>query len=598
MTITVALGSNPMWYIADLVGRPLGGGTISFFSSLDPSLEKLVYMDAAATTQYPIYFRSDSTILGGDFYYIIVRDSSGNTVWEINQFFPNGTGSGGGGATNLNFTNLIVNNTFINNLGTSVSGLPMYTKVAPGAHDALALSPTTYGTIYSPDIYFSKDFVGATDQITFNQFLYGDTSLNLTDTTPQYYATYVSNLVVGENFKDFIFPISAAVKNLEGKILNTSIWVQTITGASAITLKFLQYFGSGPGASPPVYTTIGSPAVTGSWAKYSNSFTVPSLAGKVPGPCGDSFIALVVSMPTGAACSINFTKASLYLGGLPLNDYLTNDQINATVQNPRTGDIRTSLNDFAPFGWVPMNDGTIGSPTSNATTRAALDTFPLYQLIWNQTNPNPTFAPIYDNTGAPSTRTDPITDYSANKQLSLTRTLGRVMAGTANPPVIRTYVATSPNILTLAPNDNTYFTGTPIVLSGGTPPAGLVNGTTYYVIRLTPANTISLATTAENAIANVPIAFPGSGSGTITLPAHAIGAYLGGTDAVLPLHSHTAHTVAPNIVSQILPPGGIYTQNPGSGTVEPNTVIVDPAGVSAVNQNFQPTVFYNIFVKL
>ncbi len=66
------------------------------------------------------------------------------------------------------------------------------------------------------------------------------------------------------------------------------------------------------------------------------------------------------------------------------------------------------------------------------------------------------------------------------------------------------------DILTLSVSNANFATGVPVTLATtGTLPAPLVSGTTYYVIRIgtatTNPGTIKLATTYDNAIANVPI---------------------------------------------------------------------------------------------
>jgi hypothetical protein len=66
------------------------------------------------------------------------------------------------------------------------------------------------------------------------------------------------------------------------------------------------------------------------------------------------------------------------------------------------------------------------------------------------------------------------------------------------------YVAISTNIITLTEHD--LFTGDEVVYNngGGTSIGGLTSGNTYYVVKMT-ANTIKLATTRANAVANTPV---------------------------------------------------------------------------------------------
>jgi hypothetical protein len=111
-------------------------------------------------------------------------------------------------------------------------------------------------------------------------------------------------------------------------------------------------------------------------------------------------------------------------------DYSTNDQIDSIISLPRTGDIRISLNGFVPYGWVTMNDGTIGNASSNSSTRANIDTFPLFNLLWRAFQANQTLAPMLTSASAPvAYGADPFTDFAANRQLTLTVQAGRVIAG-------------------------------------------------------------------------------------------------------------------------------------------------------------------------
>ena len=86
-----------------------------------------------------------------------------------------------------------------------------------------------------------------------------------------------------------------------------------------------------------------------------------------------------------------------------------------------TGDVKITFKTTADTGWVMMNDGSIGSATSGATTRANADTETLYTLLW--TNISNTWAPVSTGRGASAAA-----DFAANKTLTLPRTLGRALA--------------------------------------------------------------------------------------------------------------------------------------------------------------------------
>jgi hypothetical protein len=94
-----------------------------------------------------------------------------------------------------------------------------------------------------------------------------------------------------------------------------------------------------------------------------------------------------------------------------------------------TGDAKLTLKTVADAGWVLMNDGTIGSTTSGASTRANFDTQALFTLLFN--NITDAWAPILTSAGAATTRAlqaNAATAWAANCRMTLTRQLGRSLS--------------------------------------------------------------------------------------------------------------------------------------------------------------------------
>jgi hypothetical protein len=83
-----------------------------------------------------------------------------------------------------------------------------------------------------------------------------------------------------------------------------------------------------------------------------------------------------------------------------------------------TGDAKLTFKATADSGWVMMDDGTIGSAGSGATTRANADTESLYSLLW--TNISNTYPAVSGGRGASAAA-----DFAANKTLALSKVLGR-----------------------------------------------------------------------------------------------------------------------------------------------------------------------------
>lgn len=86
-----------------------------------------------------------------------------------------------------------------------------------------------------------------------------------------------------------------------------------------------------------------------------------------------------------------------------------------------TGDVKVTYKTTADSGWVMLDDGTIGSASSGATTRANADTEDLFTLLWNNT---------LDANCAVSTGrgANAAADFAANKTIALPKLLGRDLA--------------------------------------------------------------------------------------------------------------------------------------------------------------------------
>ena len=84
------------------------------------------------------------------------------------------------------------------------------------------------------------------------------------------------------------------------------------------------------------------------------------------------------------------------------------------------GRVRPTILTTAPSGWVILNDGSIGSASSSATTRANADTSSLYTLLWNTCSN--AVCPVSGGRGASAAA-----DFAANKTLTLFPMKGRIV---------------------------------------------------------------------------------------------------------------------------------------------------------------------------
>jgi hypothetical protein len=439
MAFSYALGPNPKWYFVNNFGRPLAAGRMYTYSSLDPTSPKYIYQDPAGTnvwqnpvlidengTQGPFYWQIDSNN-PDETYYIEVYDENGVLIWTQDNYLP-GDGGGSVVTTALDLENLITNNVFYRNVGTVGGPLTNnITQLAPGAHDALTTDVSITDNYTGPDIYFIKNNTNATDTISFPTFTLGLSPFT-NDITPAQYMNYTcTGPGASETLKCVQFPITSQVQNLSNQNVTVTIWARCNSGAATLDLSFYQFFGDGPSASPPVDTPIDTCSLTSDWEKFVFQTVVPTVATSTLGECGNDGLFLRINYPLTVATDIDMVKPCVFIGNIaPSETYETNDMINAVMSSPRTGNIITApASSYIP-GYVIMNDGTIGSAASGATTRFNTDTFPLYAYLWNNVSQpsSNAYAPVTGGLGASA-----VDDFVADKPIQLTLACGRVLGG-------------------------------------------------------------------------------------------------------------------------------------------------------------------------
>lgn len=429
MTISYVLAPIPKWYFADNNGKPLSSGYMEVKSSLNPSLDKPVYQDASGSNPYPepvtfalngtagpFYWKIDST-QPDDLYFLNVFDADGNPVFNIQNYpIAGGGGGGGGGTTVLPIKNIIVNNSFINNIGSTLT--------SPIA-DNTFLSPSGHSNFEFPDMaYFHTGTLGAADTITFNQFNPPGSNPFTPDYVTAYYVNYTcSNNPSGETSKGYRFPLCPFVNTMAGQTFSIKFRARCLAGANVINIRALQYFGTGGlSTSSPVRTLDVPFSLTNVWTEYSLFITLPVIGGKTLSNSNDDGTYLEISLPLNQTTQIDIGKPSCYPGTIaPSTDFETFEEIEAQAETPRKGDIRTSANPFSvsrSSGWIPLNDGTIGNASSGSTTRSNADAWLLYQLLFNNTSASD--CPLFDSTGVPIAKsgTD-VSNWNANNRLRL-----------------------------------------------------------------------------------------------------------------------------------------------------------------------------------
>ena len=123
---------------------------------------------------------------------------------------------------------------------------------------------------------------------------------------------YLRNITTGQtsttaasNFSQSI----ESVRTFAGQTVTVSFWAMAAAGTPKVAVEFQQQFGSGGSSSSSVGTYAGQVTLSTSWARYSISVAIPSIAGKTLGTSDDGALQLVFW--TSAGTSFNSRTGSL-----------------------------------------------------------------------------------------------------------------------------------------------------------------------------------------------------------------------------------------------------------------------------------------------
>lgn len=389
---------------------------------------------------------------------------------------------------------------------------------------------TRLGTdeVICDDFIFERNNTSANIEISRGTFFPGQTDV---PASPVNYLHYQSDTTgSGETYKAVSQKYQSA-DTFSGQEISIGLYAKSST-SSTIIIYITQNFGTGGSPSAEVITSVAAETLDNSWALYSGTVVIPSVAGKTFGTNGDDYIKLSVGYPLNTIANIDIANLQFHdqntLPDFPANTI--NDQykrldavVNETAST--TGQYMLTLDDTEKAGWLLCDDETIGNYYSNAT-HTGNNYLQLFLLIWNKI-PN-SLAPIYNSDGTLGTRgSSAVDDWNDDKQLNLTRVLGRTFGAVGQPTFSEEFTINGDNstaftsvsqlsdVLLLS---NAFLppTGTPVTLTGGSLPSPLTTGVVYYVIKMgTSGNKFRLATNPSNSSLGISINITGTGTGTL-----------------------------------------------------------------------------------
>jgi hypothetical protein len=107
-----------------------------------------------------------------------------------------------------------------------------------------------------------------------------------------------------------IYQAIESVRTFANQTVTISFWAKAASGTPKVAVEARQSFGTGGSPSASVQTLFGQVTLSTSWARYTVSALVPSIAGKTLGTNNDDFLQLVLWNSAGS----NFNSRTGSLG--------------------------------------------------------------------------------------------------------------------------------------------------------------------------------------------------------------------------------------------------------------------------------------------
>jgi hypothetical protein len=108
------------------------------------------------------------------------------------------------------------------------------------------------------------------------------------------------------------------VRTLAGKLVTLTFWAKVASGTQTIKPQLFQIFGTGGSSGVAI---DGSDVVLNTaWQKVSQTFTLPSISGKVIGGSNDDYLSVGFALPGGTGWSVDIARVSLVEGDATAED--------------------------------------------------------------------------------------------------------------------------------------------------------------------------------------------------------------------------------------------------------------------------------------
>jgi len=307
-TISYSLEPKCIDYYCDQNGLPLIAGTVEWSKATDHDTRKAVYKTDVITppaTTPPAYDNPHTLDSAGSMsapyyaddepYYIEVRASDTTLIKSFDNY-PSSAGEGPPVVTEFDPTNYILN--------------PQFRFHYQEEYTNDDLDSTSYVLIAADNWNFIRNNTNATNTLTFNEFVLGQTDV---PENPKYYLRYACTAIgaAGETRKDIVFRIRG-VETLSGETVTINMRAKSST-SSQIQILVRQSFGSG-GTPSTAVETLTLEQLTTEWEEYTVTLVIPSISGKTLGTNDNDHLEIGIRLPLNVISEVDITNMQLNKG--------------------------------------------------------------------------------------------------------------------------------------------------------------------------------------------------------------------------------------------------------------------------------------------
>jgi hypothetical protein len=187
-------------------------------------------------------------------------------------------------------------------------------RIINGAFDFWQRGTSSTANGYLPDRWYSE-FSGGSFSQSRQAFTLGDTFGNNNPT--YFFRQSVSGQSTAGHYAVTVQPIEG-VRNYAGQTITVLGWMRRSSGSGNVAVQCTQDFGTGGSPSSRVFVSPQTVTLTGSWAAFALTFSIPSITGKTLGTNGNDYLQLAFWTSAGSDFNARTNSLGLQTIGVDL----------------------------------------------------------------------------------------------------------------------------------------------------------------------------------------------------------------------------------------------------------------------------------------